>query len=315
MLEEEKMKGIFEELPPRQAGREEIELIHTPSYFDLVASTAGRPFTYLDPDTHTSEGSFTAALYAAGAILSGIDLLVNKSFNHIFALIRPPGHHAEADMARGFCLFNNIAIGAMYAIEKHSIERILIVDWDIHHGNGTQHSFYTDPRALYFSTHQYPHYPGTGNFTEVGQDRGRGFTINVPLQAGNGDRDYYKVYKKILEPVADLYRPQIVLVSAGFDTYYRDPLGGMQVTPEGYRALTQIVQSIAGKHAEGRLLLALEGGYHLSGLCESVRAVIHQLAGQNISSDPLDGGDDSDLRSASAIERTISVQREFWPCF
>ncbi|MGQ9617235.1 MAG: histone deacetylase family protein [Spirochaetota bacterium] len=317
MLEGESMEGLFEVITPREASRDEVELIHTHSYFDMIASTANQTLTYLDQDTSTSEKSFSVALFAAGSIIKGIEELIKGNYQNIFALVRPPGHHAEAQMAKGFCIFNNIAIGAMYAIKKYSIERILIVDWDLHHGNGTQHSFYYDPRVLYFSTHQYPYYPGTGDISEVGEGEGRGFTINVPLQAGYGDRDYFNIFKGILEPVADIYRPQLVLVSAGFDTYYRDPLGGMKVTPEGFKALTRVVQSIAEKYASNRLLLTLEGGYHLTGLCECIRAVIQQLAGKESKPEALEEDilEDLNPRTTNIIQSVMSVHREFWSCF
>lgn len=317
MLDGESMEGLFKVITPREATREEVELIHTHSYFDMIASTANQALTYLDQDTSTSEKSFKVALFAAGSIIKGIEELMEGNYRSIFALIRPPGHHAEANMARGFCIFNNIAIGAMYAITKYSLERILVVDWDLHHGNGTQHSFYSDPRVLYFSTHQYPYYPGTGSISEVGEGEGRGFTINVPLQAGHGDRDYINIFRRILEPVADIYKPQLVLVSAGFDTYYRDPLGGMKVTAEGFKALTGVVQCIANRYASDRLLLALEGGYHLSGLCECVRAVLKQLAGGESQPEAFEKDKLEDLSpgAVNIIEKVISVHREFWPCF
>jgi len=317
MLKGDDIAGKYKPLSPRRAAREEIELIHTPSYFDRVAATSGLSHYSLDMDTQTSEKSFDAALYAAGGVLLGIDAIIKRKIINAFALVRPPGHHAESDRGMGFCLFNNIAVGARYAIKKYSIDRVLIVDWDLHHGNGTQHSFYKDDQILYFSTHQFPYYPGTGDFTEVGQGKGKGFTVNVPLSIGHGDAEYYRIFKKILEPIAGVYRPQLVLVSAGFDTLCNDPLGGMEVTPKGFAVLTRVVQSIADKYAEGRLLLTLEGGYHLEGLTDSVRHVIKQLMGEEDTDPGLTECtiDEIGQMADYAIEKTISIQKESWNCF
>ena len=312
MLEDEGVKKLYDQFSSRKAGRQEITLIHSDAHFNRVAATAGIPQSYLDADTQTSEDSFEAALHAAGAVLNGIDLILSGEKRTVFTLVRPPGHHAERERAMGFCLFNNIAIGAKYAIEKYALERVLIVDWDLHHGNGTQNSFYDDHRVLYFSTHQYPFYPGTGDFEETGTGSGRGFSVNVPLGIGHGDGDFYRIFLKVLEPIAVLYKPQLVLVSAGFDTHFDDPLGGMEMTPEGYASLTRVVQNIADKHAEGRLLLTLEGGYSLSGLRDSVRAIIEQLAG--ISGGPVE--DKGRKPSTDRIIETVArVQREYWSCF
>ena len=315
MLEDNGVRRLYEQCSMRKAELHEITLIHSASHFERVAATAGVPQSYLDADTQTSEDSFDAALYAAGAVLDGIDLVSSGKMRNIFALVRPPGHHAERDRAMGFCLFNSIAIGAQYAIKKHALERVLIVDWDLHHGNGTQHSFYDDQRVLYFSTHQYPFYPGSGDFQETGTGIGRGFSVNVPLGMGCGDNDFYTIFKEVLEPIADLYRPQLVLVSAGFDTHFDDPLGGMKMTPDGYAALAGLVQQIANRHAEGRLLLTLEGGYSLSGLRDSVRAVIEQLAGKHQVEEGAAEGTGHDRSTDRIIETVAQVQREFWSCF
>ena len=182
------------------------------------------------------------------------DALFSKEIDNGFALVRPPGHHAERDRAMGFCIFNNIAIGARYLQKKYKLARIMIVDFDLHHGNGTQHSFYKDAEVLYFSTHQYPYYPGTGWFEEVGDGAGKGYTVNLPLSYGMGDDDYLYAFQEILLPIADIYKPQFVLVSAGFDAYYNDPLGGMVVTEEGYAGMTKILLDIASKHSDGKVL-------------------------------------------------------------
>ena len=232
-----------------------------------------------------------------------------------FALVRPPGHHAERDRAMGFCLFNNVAIGAHYALKNFSLERILIVDWDVHHGNGTQNSFYSDPRVLYFSTHRYGFfYPGSGGATEVGSGKGEGFTINAPLESGSGDSAYGNIFERILKPIALEYRPQLILVSAGFDIHYDDPLGGMEVTEKGFARLTQILMEIAEVTAQGRLVLTLEGGYDIEGEKRSVNAVLRELA----QASPLDTKDlvekekTGDRRIARHIHQLSEIQRRYW---
>ncbi len=266
-------------IPPRPATHEEVALIHEPAYIESVAATKGRAYTRLDPDTATSPKSYEAALMAVGGVLELLDSMEKSRVKSGFALVRPPGHHAERSRAMGFCLFNNIAIGARYVQRKYGLKRILIADFDLHHGNGTQHSFYHDREVLYFSAHQYPHYPGTGGIRETGDGDGRGYTVNVPLSYGMGDDDYEYVFRNILVPVADLYEPEIVLVSAGFDAYYNDPLGGMTVTEQGFAVMTRILLDIAEKHCKGKVACALEGGYDVQGLAGSVKAVILELKG------------------------------------
>lgn len=279
MLEEEEMKGRpLGKVKPRSATREELEMVHSPTYIDLVASTAGKPYVRLDMDTSTCAKSYETALLAAGGLLELIKVVMQGKFNNGFALVRPPGHHAERDRAMGFCLFNNVAIGARYALKNFSLQRILIVDWDVHHGNGTQNSFYEDPKVLYFSTHRYGFYPGTGAATEVGKCKGEGFNVNVPLSPGVRDTEYGIIFEKILKPIALEYRPQLILVSAGFDIHYNDPLGGMEVTEKGFARMTQILMEIAEATAQGKLVLTLEGGYNVAGQRRSVKAVLEELS-------------------------------------
>jgi len=315
MLDRDEIKKLYREISPRKATRKEVELIHTSEYYDFIFNTAGKSYTYIDPDTRTSEKSFEASLYAVGGVLDGIDRIMNGEFRNVFALIRPPGHHAEKHMGKGFCIFNNIAIGAMYALERFSLEKVLIVDWDLHHGNGTQNSFYEDPRVLYFSVHQFPYYPGTGEVTETGSGKGKGFNINVPLSAGAGDVEYITIFNHILLPVAKLFRPQLVLVSAGFDAYFKDPLGGMRVTPQGFSYLTEVVRSIAENFCGGKLLLALEGGYDLEGLNSCVKKVLEILTGKI--KVPFQNTEKLEIGSfyIRAIEKVLEVQKRFWSCF
>ena len=265
-------------IEPRRAEEEWLMQIHTPSYVEALnrhAPSHGR--VSLDPDTSMSSGSLTAAYLAAGGALAGVDAIMAKQVDHVFCAVRPPGHHAEANRAMGFCLFNNVAIAARYVQRRYGLARVLIVDWDVHHGNGTQHSFEDDPSVLFFSTHQYPHYPGTGRATERGSGAGEGCTINVPMEAGEGDEEYRAVFHKALVPAADDFRPDFVIISAGFDAHQDDPLANMRLTEEGYADLTRIVAGIAGRHAQGRILSSLEGGYNLEALSMSVDSHLQAL--------------------------------------
>jgi acetoin utilization deacetylase AcuC-like enzyme len=315
MLEDPGMKGMLQEVKPRLANREELEMNHTPQYIDLIASTAGKPYYRLDMDTSTCAKSYETALLAVGGLLELIKAVMEGRLKNGFALIRPPGHHAERDRAMGFCLFNNVAIGAYYAIKHFSLERILIVDWDVHHGNGTQHSFYEDPRVLYFSTHRYGFfYPGTGSATEVGKGEGTGFTVNVPLSTGAGDSDYGNIFEKILRPIALEYQPQLILISAGFDIHFDDPLGGMKVTERGFARMTQILMEIAETAAQGRLIITLEGGYDVNGQGRSVKAVLKELAQVSpINKEELLEMEKKDYPRIEPLLRQIKeIQKKYW---
>ena len=281
MLEENDMSGNFVDTPRTWATKDDLALIHSRDYIQLIASTQGKEPQFLDADTSTSAGSYEAACLAAGGLCKAVSMVMEGDLDNGFALVRPPGHHAEWNRAMGFCLFNNVAIAANFARKNYGVERVLIVDWDLHHGNGTQHSFEEDPSVLYFSTHQYPYYPGTGAFEEIGRGEGRGYTINVPLSTGHGNGEYAALLEQVLMPVASDYHPELILVSAGFDTYEYDPLGGMEVTPEGFAALTRALMRMAEADCGGRLVMTLEGGYHLGGLRESVKAVLKELSGSS----------------------------------
>ena len=260
-------------IEPRMAEDEWITKVHTAAYLASLkqhAPASGR--VSLDPDTSMSPGSLTAAYLAAGGALAGIDAIMQDQVEHVFCAVRPPGHHAEANRAMGFCLLNNVAIAARYAQKKHGLSRVLIVDWDVHHGNGTQHSFEDDPSVLFFSTHQFPHYPGTGRELERGRGAGEGYTINVPMEAGEGDDEFRAVFHKVLVPAAERFKPELVIISAGFDAHKDDPLASMGLTESGYAELTGIVADIAKTYAQGRILSSLEGGYNLTALAASVDA-------------------------------------------
>jgi len=267
----------FTLLPPRAASRAEIEQVHGLDHIRLVESTSTVNRYALDGDTITSRDSFGVALLAVGGFLNLLDSIAAKESANGLALVRPPGHHALRNRAMGFCLFNTMAIGAGYLKRQHRANKIMIVDWDVHHGNGTQDAFYDDPSVLFVSTHQFPYYPGTGAVTEAGAGAGTGYTINVPLPAGCADREYLQVFQDIIVPAAEKFRPEWVLVSAGFDPHRRDPLGGMDVTEQGFGTMARMLLGQARKFAGGRIALLLEGGYDLAGLRNSVAAVLTEL--------------------------------------
>lgn len=312
MLEDPDMKDNFIEVPVREATEEELLYIHAKDYIDMVAATEGKAYGYLDADTQTSAGSYLAALRAAGGLINAIEMVHNGELYNAFALVRPPGHHAERSRGMGFCLFNNVAIGARYAQEKLGLERILISDWDLHHGNSTQHCFEDDPSILYFSTHQYPYYPGSGSFQEVGRGRGEGYTVNVPLSPGYGDAEYVAIYQQILKTIALQFNPDLVLASVGFDIYMRDPLGGMSVSPDGFAGLTRILMDIAREACEGKLVLTLEGGYNLEGLRDSVKAVLKELRGESTIGDRDWAGQEDRRILDPVLEKARSIQGKYW---
>ena len=264
-------------LEPSPATRDILALVHPTPYIERIERACREGPAALDPDTIASPGSWEAALRAVGTVTQAIDAVVSDSLDAAFCAVRPPGHHALADRAMGFCLFNNVAIGARYARRQHGLSRILIVDWDVHHGNGTQAIFYDDPSMLYFSTHQFPFYPGTGAQDDVGQGKGRFSTINVPLPAGSGDAELVEAFEQLLRPRAEVFKPELVLISAGFDAHRDDPLANLQVTESGYAKLTRIVREIAERHAHGRFVSVLEGGYNLTALGRSVEAHLRVL--------------------------------------
>jgi len=278
MLADSGLSGSLEAVAAREASTDEICRVHSRDYHRLVASTEGRSVA-LDPDTHTSPDSYRAALMAAGGALVLTERVVAGELDNGFALVRPPGHHAERAQARGFCLFNNIAICAEHARQVLGVDRVLIVDWDLHHGNGTMHSFWSRPDVLYLSTHQYPFYPGTGALRDIGQGAGAGYTVSVPLPAGMGDAEYAAIMRDVFAPVAAAYAPDLVLVSAGFDTLASDPLGGMCMSPAGYGTLMEQVLEMAAPTAASRVVVLLEGGYDVRAEAEAVEQVLRVLQG------------------------------------
>jgi acetoin utilization deacetylase AcuC-like enzyme len=275
-------KGLqIEPLPPRKAVMDEILLCHGRRYFDVVKREVAGGFGDLSTgDTSICPASLDVALYAAGAVLTAVDAVFTRDAGNAFCIVRPPGHHATPDRGMGFCIFNNVAIGARYAQQRHGVNRVLIADWDVHHGNGTQDIFYADGSVLFFSTHQYPWYPGTGSASETGEGAGKGATVNCPFPGGAGRREIVGAFRDRLVTAADAFKPDFVFISAGFDSRAGDPLGQFLLSDDDFADLTGIMLEIAMRHAGGRLVSVLEGGYNLRGLESAVRAHVAALVGQ-----------------------------------
>ncbi len=271
---------------PTPVTMEHLLAVHHEHYVKHVAEVAERGGGNLDPDTYLNHRSYEVALLAAGGLLNLVDAILEGQVDNGFALVRPPGHHALPGRGMGFCLFNNIAVAARYALEHKGLSRILIVDFDLHHGNGTQDVFYSTDQVLYFSTHQYPYYPGTGHWSEIGEGPGEGFTANFPLPAGVGDEGYEQIFDEMLYPLAERYSPELILVSAGYDAHWADPLGMMQLSTTGYGYLTGVLRQMAEELCGGRLAFTLEGGYDLRALANSIAATIQTLLGEEVE-DPL----------------------------
>ncbi len=266
---------------PRSATEEEITLNHTQSHLERVKATKDRQHAMLDPDTSTSSGSYEAALKAAGALLTLADAVMRGEIDNAFAAVRPPGHHATATRSMGFCLFNNVAILANYLKKKYYLRRVAIIDFDVHHGNGTQESFYADPSTLYISNHRYPFYPGTGFFTETGSGLGEGYTINMAMPAFLGDPEHVHLYRRFISPVLESYKPEFIIISAGYDAHIEDPLGGMRMTEDGYAAIVGLIaDAVRNCCGHGKIIAALEGGYDHDALARSVITTIKVLKGE-----------------------------------
>jgi acetoin utilization deacetylase AcuC-like enzyme len=292
-------------LPPRAATDAEIARVHRPEYIESIKATRGRA-TLLDPDTFTSPETEDVARAAAGAVLVAVEhVLEGQGSRRAFALVRPPGHHAESDRAMGFCFYNNIAIGAA-AARSLGLTRVAIVDYDVHHGNGTQAMFYADPTVLFISSHQYPFYPGTGGAAETGSADGAGYTVNLPMEAGATDADYDLVYREAVVPVLEQYRPQLLLVSSGFDAHERDPLAGMRMTTEGYARLTARLLQVADTYCEGRAVFVTEGGYDTGALAECCQRVIDLASAESL---PAPAAHTGDMRRGEETLRAFRASR------
>ncbi len=298
LLEESQLKDDLVLLSPRPATVDELSMVHAKEYIAQVERKCESGGGWFDPDTVASPGSYKAAIYAAGGALIAVDAVMSKRTESAFALVRPPGHHATCWHAMGFCLFNNVAVAAKYALVNYDIERVLIVDFDVHHGNGTQDTFYADKNVLYFSTHQYPFYPGTGSIDDTGAREGKGFTINIPLIAGWGDSEYQAVFEDILAPVAMRFQPQLILVSAGYDAHWADSIALMQLSVSGFARLVEILKLLADTLCQGNLVFTLEGGYHHQALSASILASLSILLGNKEITDPL-GKQDSKIMTTN----------------
>ena len=300
-----------EVVAPPLATHEQLARVHEPAYLERIAGTAGRACV-LDPDTYTSSETCEIARLAAGAAVDAVERVMGGRHQQAIALVRPPGHHAERARAMGFCIYNNIAVAAAHA-RTLGAARVAIVDYDVHHGNGTQHMFESRPDVLYMSIHQFPYYPGTGAVDEIGRGSGEGFTINVPLEVGAADADYQLVFSDVIVPALRQFEPDLLLVSAGFDAHERDPLGGMRLTAGGFAAMTMELRRVAEECCEGRMALVTEGGYDFLALTESLRAVVSVLSLDRAAAPAWPAsGFGSPSRGRTAVAAAKEALRSYW---
>ncbi|HAW60364.1 MAG TPA: histone deacetylase [Actinobacteria bacterium] len=309
--------GIFSRVDlvsPDEAPTELISAVHDPGYVRAVAEMAARGGGYLDVDTGLSGASFRAARLAVGGVVLAVEKALSQERGAFFCLVRPPGHHATSNRGMGFCLFNNLAIGTRYALDVCGAKKVFILDWDAHHGNGIQDIFYDTPAVLYLSLHQYPLYPGTGYLDEVGVDSGEGFTVNIPLPAGAGDDIYLKAFDEIVSPLVGQFEPDLIMVAAGYDGHFADPLAGLNLTVRGYAEMTKRVRRLAHDFCGNRLIFSLEGGYDLGALSRSVLATISELASLGLEvEDPRKPPPGLPIDESRRILNSIkTTQRRYW---
>ncbi len=278
LLDDEFSQGLIT-IEPEPATLEQLELVHTPAYIKKILATSEREVTNLAPDTLASAKTYLAAWLAAGGCIKAVEALLDARLQVVFALVRPPGHHALRETAAGFCIFNNLGIAASYAIENYGLRRILIVDWDVHHGNAIQELFYDSDRVVYLSSHSLNLYPYSGEWEEVGRGKGRGYTVNLPLPNQTEDPDILHLYREVLGPIVRAYRPEMIMIAAGFDAHRQDPLGRLNLTEAAFGRLTTLILDLAAEAGDPPLLLALEGGYNPRATADSVREVLKALTG------------------------------------
>jgi acetoin utilization deacetylase AcuC-like enzyme len=313
VLKDASLYGRWESMSPRFATVEELSWVHAPAYIQKIEQSAGKQLTSFDIDTQASEKSYDTARLAVGGVFNLLDAIWKGNYARGIAFVRPPGHHAEADKAMGFCIFNNVALGARYMLNRHAAERVLIVDLDAHHGNGIQSAFYYTNRVLYISAHLFPGYPGTGMPGEVGSGIGEGYTVNIPMGKGSGDSDYARMLHFIVRPIALAYQPDIILVPLGFDLYLHDRLGGMACTPEGYAVLTAMLVEIAETVCSGRIAFVLEGGYSLKGIRECGLRVLQELCGVDTAiSEKLEKAVFSDPDKLPIFNKIVQIHKKYW---
>jgi acetoin utilization deacetylase AcuC-like enzyme len=314
ILFHESLSRKWQDITPRPASREELLLVHTPEYIDTIARSSGSTLTTFDLDTQATAQSFDTAILAAGSVMALLETIWTGQGTRGFAFVRPPGHHAEPDKAMGFCLFNNIALGCEFLRTYFDLDRIMIIDIDAHHGNGIQKIFYATDKVLYLSFHQFPAYPGTGKISEVGQDKGEGFTINVPLHSGQNEADYCRYFHWLVRPVARAYQPEILVIACGFDLYCHDMLTKMNVSPEGYGQITEELVNIAEEVCQGRIVFVMEGGYSLEGIqacgLKTVQALclprkaVSQYSGMTMNLGSL----------PSPLKKVFEIHKKYWQC-
>ncbi|RLC63569.1 MAG: histone deacetylase [Chloroflexi bacterium] len=287
VLEKEGLLNRMKLLEPRPATTEELQRVHTPTHIERVRRVAQSGGGHLDLDTYVSPRSFDAALMAAGGVIKAVEAVLAGEIANGFALVRPPGHHATATQGMGFCLFNNVAVAARAALDAGKIERVFVADFDVHHGNGTQDIFADDATVFYFSTHQYPHYPGTGHWDDTGSGAGKGSVLNVPLPPRVGDEGYARIFDQLVWPLAERFQPDLILVSAGYDAHWSDPLAQMNLSLAGYARMAQELVRMANRLCEGRIVFTLEGGYELDVLAHGVLNSFYAMLGESTVSDPI----------------------------
>lgn len=289
---------------------DQILAVHTREYLELLKwiDDTGQANVHLDADTYTGPTAYAIARLSAGGVLLAVDEVMSGRANNGLAAVRPPGHHAMPDHAMGFCLLGNVPIATRHAQKTYGIERVMIVDYDVHHGNGTEAMFYDDNSVLFTSTHQYPFYPGTGSLPDTGDGKGKGYTLNIPLSAGHGDNSFAAIYEKILWPAAQRFQPQLIIVSAGFDAHWLDPIAGMRLSLTGYAHISRELIKMADQFCGGKIVFVMEGGYNLDALSYGMVNVAHALLGEDMISDPL--GDAHDGRQTPAVMPLIDKIRD-----